>query len=130
MPKPLLPTLKERNRYLVFELISDSKVDRDSVIRAIWNSSLTFLGELGTSKSSLWLTEWDSAKGIGILKVNHKAVDKARAALALVKEINKKPCIIHVLGISGTIKKAKEKWILKLPCNFETPDCEAVSRVK
>jgi len=112
MLKPLPPTLRERNRYLTLELLSDSNFGREELIKAIQNSCLNFLGELGTSKTSLWLLDWDERKRKGILKVNHKSVDEVRASLALIKEINKKPCILHVLGVSGTVKKAREKFTL------------------
>ena len=111
MLKPIPPTQRERNRYLVFEAISDSPLKRDEIIRAIQNSCLNFLGELGTSKTGLWLMDWDDGKKKGILKVTHKTVDEVRASMALVKEIGRKPCILRVLGVSGTVKGAREKFI-------------------
>jgi len=110
MPKPLLPTLRERNRYMVFEIVSDSKFKRDEILKSVWGSVSRLLGEFETGKTSLWLTEWDEKTQKGILKANHKSIDKVRAAIALIKEIDKKPVIFHVLGISGTIKKAKAKF--------------------
>jgi len=111
MMKPIPPTLRERNRYLVFEAISDASLKRDEVIRAIQNSCLAFLGELGTSRVGLWLMDWDARKRKGILKVTHKSVDEVRASMALVKDIGRKPCILKVLGVSGTVKKAREKFL-------------------
>ncbi|MBU4266488.1 MAG: hypothetical protein L6243_04090 [Candidatus Altiarchaeales archaeon] len=111
MLKPIPPTQRERNRYLAFEAISDSPLKRDEIIRAIQNSCLNFLGELGTSKTGLWLMDWDAKTKKGILKVTHKTVDEVRASMALVKEINRQSCIIRVLGVSGTVKKAREKFI-------------------
>lgn len=111
MPKPLIPTLRERNRYIAFELISESRFKRDEIVREVWNSVLIFLGESGASRTSLWLIEWNENEQNGILKVNHNSVDDVRAALAFVKDINKKDCIFHILGVSGTIKKAREKFL-------------------
>jgi len=111
MLKPIPPSQRERNRYLAFETISDSTFKRDEIIRAIQNSCLGFLGELGTSKTGLWLMDWDGRKRKGILKVTHKTVDEVRASMALVKDIGRKPCILKVLGVSGTVKAAREKFI-------------------
>lgn len=111
MTKMLPPTLRERNRYLAFEIISERKFSKDDVIKAIWNSSLNFLGELGTGKTSLRLIDWDEEKQHGIIKVNHKSVNEIRAAIALIKEINSTRIIPRVKGISGTIKKTREKWL-------------------
>jgi len=114
MLKPLPPTLRERNRYLAFELIPDlnsgrdENLSRDEMIKAIQRSCLNFLGEVGTSKTGLWLMDWDTKRKKGILKVSHKSVDEVRASLALIKDIKKKPCIFHILGVSGTVKKARK----------------------
>ncbi|ODS39161.1 MAG: hypothetical protein A7316_06280 [Candidatus Altiarchaeales archaeon WOR_SM1_86-2] len=111
MPKPLPPTLRERNRYVVFEIISENNgFSKGDVSKVIQNASLRFLGELGVSKMSLWLIEWNGETRKGILKVNHKSVDEMRASIALIREINGKRAIFHVLGVSGTIKRAREKY--------------------
>ncbi len=111
MPKQILPSLRERNRYMAFEIISDSDIERGDVVKAVWNSVLQFLGELGASRTSLWVMEWDDKKKKGILKVNHKSVDEVRSALALVKEINRERVILHILGVSGTVKRTREKYL-------------------
>ena len=111
MLKPIPPTQRERNRYIVFELISSTKFDRNSVVRCICNSVLDFIGEAGAGKTSLWAMDWDEEKQIGILKVNHRSVDDVRASAALMKEINNSPVIFHVLGVSGTLKIARSKYV-------------------
>jgi len=111
MPKQLLPSLRERNRYIAFEVISDSDIGREGVMKAVWGSVLRFLGELNTSRTGLWVMDWNDEKKKGILKVNHKNVDEVKAALTLVKEINGKGVILHILGISGTVKKTRERYL-------------------
>jgi len=108
--KQLLPTLRERNRYIVFEFISDSKFSREDITKAIWSSALEFLGDFGLSRISLKIIEWNTDSQRGILKVSHKSTDDIRAALTLVKEINRIPIIFHVFGISGTLKMARKKF--------------------
>lgn len=111
MPKQIQPTLRERNRYIAFEIISDSRLGRGDVVKAAWNAVLRFLGELGASRTSLWVMDWDEEKKKGILKVNHKSLEEVRAALALIKEINNQRVIFHILGVSGTVKKTREKYL-------------------
>lgn len=111
MPKMLPPTLRERNRYIVFELISGSRFSREDVSKAVWNTLLRFLGELGASRTSLWVMDWVVEKQTGIVKVNHDSVECVRASLAFMREINDVPVVFHVLGTSGTLKKAREKWV-------------------
>ncbi|MFH1403224.1 MAG: Rpp14/Pop5 family protein [Candidatus Altiarchaeota archaeon] len=108
MPKPVPPTLRERNRYLVFEAISDSQFDRKAVVNSLWNSMLRLYGEVGASETSIWIMDWDEGKSRGIVKVNHKAIDRARAAIGLVGDIGGKSVILRVITVSGTLKKARE----------------------
>ena len=104
--KPLSPTLKERNRYIVYEVKTKDKLDFKDVKEQILKSILKFLGELETAKSSaLVLNDWSDNKGI--IKVSHKYVDKIRVALMLIKYINGKVVIIQTVRISGTLKKAR-----------------------
>ena len=110
--KPLPPTLREKNRYLVLEVISEGKrFDKKAVQRAIWNSSFAFLGEVGVSKTSLWIIEWDEKKQKGIVKVNKQSIREIRASITLINKIEGQVVIPQVLGISGTIKAARRKWM-------------------
>ncbi|MBD3388205.1 MAG: hypothetical protein GF416_03925 [Candidatus Altiarchaeales archaeon] len=108
MPKPLKPTLRERNRYIVFEVISDSKPDRKSVVDAVWGSLLRLHGELGASRTSMWVMDYDPEKKRGILKVNHSSVDVLKSSMAVVKEIRRQKAIINTVKTSGTLRKARE----------------------
>jgi len=102
--KTLLPVLKERNRYLVYEV--KGKFNFSDVKIEIKKAILKFLGELETAKASLViLNDWKNNKGI--LKVSHKHVDKVRVALMLIKYINKKNVLFQTVKISGTLKKAR-----------------------
>jgi ribonuclease P/MRP protein subunit POP5 len=112
MPQMIPPTLRERNRYIAFELVCDSAVSRGEVVKAVWNALLQFLGELGASKTSLWVMDWNEEKKQGVLKVNHLSVDEVRAALTLMKGFNGKHAVFRTLGVSGSVKKTKEKFLV------------------
>ncbi len=107
MPKPLPPTLRERNRYIVLEFIGDTNFSKKDITKILWNSALQFLGEIGTSKLNLWITDWDENKNRGIIKVTHKSVDDIKTSIALIKEINGVRVIPQVIGVSGTLKNAR-----------------------
>lgn len=105
---PLPPSKRDRNRYMLFEAISEGRFNKAGVSQAIWASALQFLGELGASKLNLKLVEWDEGDQVGILKVDHRGVDGARAALALITEIEKNKLIFHVLKVSGILRKSRK----------------------
>ena len=52
--KPIMPSLREKKRYIAFEVISKNPVkDYLEVYNAIFNSSLELFGTMETSKSGL-----------------------------------------------------------------------------
>ena len=112
--KPILPSLREKKRYLVFEIISKEIInDISSVSNAIWHYSLQFLGQLGTAKAGLIVLDnkWNSQLQRGIIKVSHKYVDAVKAALAFADKIDSKDVIFRSIGVSGILKKAEAKFL-------------------
>lgn len=111
MTKPLPPTLRERNRYLVFKVNAEKPLSQKEVAQAVYATATRFLGELGASKVSLRFIEFDEKKQRGILKCNHKSVDEIRATLCVLTQAGGKKLAAQTLGVSGTLKKAREKWM-------------------
>ncbi|MBN2566612.1 hypothetical protein JXB02_00830 [Candidatus Woesearchaeota archaeon] len=112
--KPLLPSLRERKRYLVFEVLSDSRIaDFGAVAGAITDASRTLYGELGLAKQGLWLLKeaWDGERQRGILRVNRSHVDEAKLALAAIRRVGKGEAAVRSLGVSGILKKARERFL-------------------
>jgi len=104
--KPLLPSLKEKKRYVVFETITE-KFDKEKAEKIILENCLRFMGEFGVSKAGLMILSDSWNKNKGIIKVNTKYVDELKMALGLIKG----KTIINVVGVSGTLKKAKQKFM-------------------
>jgi ribonuclease P/MRP protein subunit POP5 len=108
MPKQLKPSLRERNRYLSFKVVSEKKTDRKAIVDAIWKSHMSLFGEVGASRTSLWIMDFDENSNMGIAKVNRKSLPEMRATLSLMKEINGGKAAVSVFCVSGTLKKARE----------------------
>jgi len=108
--KPLLPSLKEKKRYLSFEVISDKQFSAESVSKAITESTLKFLGTLETGKAGLMILNDKFSNNTGVLKTNHKFVDKLRTSLTLIKDIDTKDVIMRTRIVSGTLKKSISKF--------------------
>ncbi|HDS45769.1 MAG TPA: ribonuclease P protein component 2 [Methanomicrobia archaeon] len=106
------PTLRDRRRYLRFELLCERPVDKRAILRAIWDSVYALYGELGASESKLWLIEYhpseDGTRGVGILRCAHDRVEEVRAALACIYAIDTASIGIRVIKTSGTIKGASK----------------------
>lgn len=112
--KPVLPSLREKKRYLVFEIISDKKIENLSdVSESITRSCHNFLGEMGMAKAGLLILndKYNKEKQRGIIRVSNKMVDNLRAALCFIKEIDNQKVIVKSVGVSGILRKAQSKYI-------------------
>ena len=101
--KPLKPSLREKNRYLAYEVISKEKMSKNQTEKLIYNGLLRLLGELSIAKAGLMFIKFNDNKGI--IKVNNKYVNHLKSALALIKQSN---LIIKSLGVSGILKKTQK----------------------
>ena len=116
------PSQKENWRYIAFEIISRGNFSDQDIVKAVTSANLHLYGELGTSEENLWLIEFNPEKKQGILRCSHKAQQKVLAALTAITKINAltsissqklgdgQDVVFNVRGVSGTIKKANEKY--------------------
>ena len=83
--KPLLPSLREKKRYLAFEVISKDKVPEREVEQAISDSAKEYLGTLNMGKAGIMFlrNRYNQEKQKGIIKVNNKYLNHLRASIAL-----------------------------------------------
>lgn len=108
--KILPSTLREKKRYIAFQIISEEPVTYSDLESAIWNVALDFLGEYGVSKTSVWLLKdaWNPKKQIGILRCNHKSVESIIACFGLIDRLGDNRITFKILNISGTIKSIRK----------------------
>jgi ribonuclease P/MRP protein subunit POP5 len=111
-PQMLSPNLRERRRYMAFQVLCKTDIPPSDIAGAIWHSILNFLGEMGTAQAEVWLVKsvYDEKNRMGLIRCGHTAVEHVRAALALVSRIGDVPVTIKVIGISGTISAARKKY--------------------
>ena len=104
----LLPSLRQKKRYVVFEIGSGKSFSLSEVQDLVETSLQRFLGELGVAKAApLFLKEkWNEKRPRFVVKVNHNYVDELKSALILNKKINNTPVLIKSITTSGTLKKA------------------------
>lgn len=108
----LPPTLREKERYIIFDLMAKDEHELADVVNAIWSMSLQLFGEVGTSSFSLWIPSnlYDKKRKRGIIKCSHTQVEQVRAVLATITEIKSQRVAFSVVGVTGTIKSAKTKF--------------------
>jgi len=102
----LLPSLKEKKRYITFEVLADEKISQNEAYNAVELNSKRYLGSLGMAKAGfLPMNIWKNNRGI--IKVSNKEIDNMKASLPLIKNINNKNVIVRSLTVSGLLNKAK-----------------------
>lgn len=107
--KPLLPSLREKKRYIVFELKSEKNIPMDQAKNAIKNEAELFLGKLTLAKSGLiFLDDWKSQRGI--IKINNKYEDHIKAVFTQINKIQNQNILFRSIGISGVLNKARRKY--------------------
>jgi len=112
--KPILPSLREKKRYLAFEVISKKAInDFAQVSNAIMHASFQFLGQLGAAKAGIITlpNKWNTELQRGIIKVSHRHVDALRAALIFADKIDNNDAIFRSVGVSGILNKAEKRYL-------------------
>jgi len=112
--KPLLPSLREKKRYLAYEVISRGRFnDALHVNKAIVEAAKEFLGNLGMARAGIITMgdQWNTDTQRGIIRVNNKHVDDLKASLVFAGSIDGKEAIVRSIGASGILKKARQKYL-------------------
>ncbi len=115
--KILPPHLRNKKRYLAFEVISQKPLTREDVIYLIWEAAAGLYGACGTSNFDLWVVKiWNCDvphKNVlkGMLRCNRAEIDAVRAIIPNITRFKGGKVVSHTLGISGTIKSSTKKFI-------------------
>ena len=107
--KGLIPTLREKKRYVVCEVLSEKPIaGRSAATSAILSSFLSLFGETSLAHTGLQaIPEYNTETQRTIVRVGHTSVPAVKAAIALVKTIDHQPVIVRSVSVSGMLKKAK-----------------------
>jgi len=100
-----------RQRYLALKIICEQFIDREDLIRVLWDAILQLFGEYGASQVNLSLVEYEPEGNYAVLRCSQKALEMVRASIASITEINAEPVAIHVIGVSGTLKSLRKKFL-------------------
>ena len=107
--KALLPSLREKKRYVAFEVYSENNFSFAQLKEEIINSYRQLFGELGLARTGIDFVEFKNKRGI--LRVGNKYVDHIKASFCFVRKINKQDAIVRSLGVSGILNKARSKFV-------------------
>ena len=104
--KAVLPSLRERKRYVVFEILSEKKImDAYKIQMAIEQAMLHYAGAQGAASAGMIFLKEAYKDNLGMVKVSNIAVDTLKGALTFITHIENDEVIIRSKGVSGSIKK-------------------------
>ncbi|MDI3474227.1 MAG: hypothetical protein PWR30_550 [Candidatus Woesearchaeota archaeon] len=111
--KPLMPSEREKKRYLVLECISKQNFDFSELQSALTNVVRNYIGLLGEAGAGIFFLKnsFEEQNQRFIIKVRNNYVDEVLASLALLNNINGNEVIMRSIFCSGSLNKAKEKLI-------------------
>lgn len=111
LPKHLRP----RWRYLAvgLETRSGGEVNRRSFNRGLAAASRSLLGDAGSAEVDLSLLtfEFDDGTGHAVIRTRRDDVERARAVVSCLDEIDNVQLGIYVRGVSGTVRACEEKFL-------------------
>jgi len=107
--KVLPPTLRDNVRYVAFEVISDEIVKFAEIKNEILSATTSLLGDVGLTNLGIELISFAGQKGL--LRCRHNRIEDVRSVLATVFRVKKLRLSVRVLGVSGTLAGAKEKYL-------------------
>lgn len=97
--KPLRPTLREKKRYLAFEIIGKEQ----QADPWLTDKLTAVLGAFGAAKAGVQAVEFNAKTQRGLLRVSAKGVDAVKASFLFLDS----GFIVRSLGVSGMLKKAR-----------------------
>ena len=98
--------MRLRHRYLAVRIFTQDKLPTETSFRnAIWERLLELYGELGVSRIGFWIITYHSGSQSVIIRCQHDQIRPLRAALATIRGVESCSLLLHVVGISGTIRK-------------------------
>ncbi|HLC86568.1 MAG TPA: Rpp14/Pop5 family protein [Candidatus Nanoarchaeia archaeon] len=107
--KLLKPSLREKKRYLVYEVISEGNIEYKKLKEEVTEKFREYFGNFTLSKANLNFLEFQ--KNRGVIKLNNKYLDHLRASFCFVRKINKEDILLRSLGASGMINKSRSKFL-------------------
>lgn len=101
---PLPKTLRERKRYLLFEVVPVQGFDGMDFAKALDQVFLSLYGSIGSAEINPKITKFRPATGKGILCCQRGFEGKAKAAFMFLKEVKGTQVKARSLRCSGTLE--------------------------
>ncbi len=99
--------MRRKKRYIAFRIISEGEVEREELVSALWEAVMNLFGEF--SGVTFRLIEFEGGRGIVVC--GREDVNKLKIALTMIDKAGEKKVLPIILGVAGTIKSCKRKYL-------------------
>jgi len=106
-----MPVKSARRRYIAFKLSGAQIFSKMDLSTELTQKMLRVSNESKIGEGSIRVIRYDQLAGLGIIRCSHKSVDRVKLALKNLRMISGKPVKIDVIGVSGTIRVLKRKYV-------------------
>lgn len=100
-----------RRRYLALKIEHVQEINESDLENAFLSAVSGLFGEYGVSKAGLVLLSHDAVKNCAVLRCTNTALDMVKASLASITKIGLEPVAVRVLGVSGTLRSLRRKFL-------------------
>lgn len=94
---------------MALKVESSQQFRERTLMSTIWDMVYQIYGEFGASQTSMSMVQYDGDTETLIVKCSLAGLEAVRTAIAAVTEIEKKPSVLHVVAVSGTLKALRSK---------------------
>lgn len=102
-------TVIERDRYLVFKVISQNKLNDILILKdVIWEKYKLLFGLKGTTEAGLYFEFFNDKTQSGLIRCNSQSLSSLMITLSFITNVNEHATILNSLYVTGIIRKAKE----------------------
>jgi ribonuclease P/MRP protein subunit POP5 len=105
--KKLLSSLRDKKRYIAFEVESESRLNKTQVVKSVNSGCREFLGDYLCGKSGVRAVEEFFSGTGGVMRVKSGYVDYVKTSLALIKKVEGKRVMFKNTKVSGNLSKVK-----------------------
>ncbi len=117
-------SLRPRYRYIFvrMEHHPTRDISMDEFGKEIWFEAQNLVGDVGSAETDIELL--DTEEDIAIIKCRRGEVDRARSIVCCLDSIGDISIGFRVIGVSGTIKSGREKFIDENTMRYSEIDTE------
>ncbi|RZN63063.1 MAG: hypothetical protein EF811_01215 [Methanonatronarchaeia archaeon] len=107
----LPPSLRDSRRYIAVHVVSSGPLERKDLVGGVWSEAVSVLGDVRAGETGLWIYGFDGQHLV--VGCFDGYVGEVAGVLACVRRVGGFDVRLDVVGVSGTMRKLKKRFIQK-----------------